>query len=127
MISHKSVILVILISAITAVEAFGQYLLKIYYNSKHGSFKRTDQLKFLPLYILPYITWMCYGLCTFMLSKRYAYTSMGRAELYWDSLSTIIVPLLGTIIFKEHLGYQGWSGIFLVILGSFIVSSTNSK
>jgi len=109
------------------VEAFGQYMLKVYYDSKHGSFKRTDQFQFIPQYILPYITWMCYGLCTFILSKSYAYTSMGRAEVYWDALSTIVVPLVSTIAFKERLGYKGWSGIFLVVLGSFILSNTNSK
>ena len=122
MIKQKSLILVILIFAITCVEAFGQYLLKIYYDSKHGSFKRTDQFMFLPQYMLPYITWVCYGICTFLLSQSYAYTSMGKAELYWDSLSTIIVPLIGFIAFKEKLGHTGWSGIFLIILGSFIIS-----
>ena len=127
MIKQKTVILGILIFAITCAEAFGQYMLKIYYDSKHGSFKRSDQFTFIPQNWLPYITWMCYGICTFLLSKSYAYTSMGRAEVYWDALSTIIVPLMSTIVFKEQLGYQGWSGIFLVVLGSFILSKTNSK
>jgi len=125
MIKQKTVILGILISTITSIEAFGQYLLKIYYDSKHGSFKRTDQLQFIPQYFLPYITWICYGLCTFLLSRTYKYTTMGRAQVYWDALATVIVPLISTVAFKERLGYQGWTSIFFVVLGALILA--NSK
>ena len=125
MINKNTVILGILIFTITISEAFGQYLLRIYYNSKHRRFKRTDQLQFIPQNFLPYVTWICYGLCTFLLSLTYKYTTMGKAEVYWDAMSTLIVPLISTFAFKEQLGYQGWTGIFFVILGSLILA--NSK
>ena len=57
-----------------------------------------------------------WDLCTFLLAKTYEYTSMGKSEVYWDALSAIIVPLVSTIAFKEQLGYQGWGGIFLVVI-----------
>jgi len=117
----------ILIVTISCIEAFAQYLLKVYYDSKHGSFNRTDQFQFLPQASLPYITWLCYGLCTYILAKSYEYTTMSRAEVYWDAASTIIVPLVSTIAFKERLGYQGWGGIFLVVIGALLLSNTNSK
>ena len=127
MLSQKSVMLGILLLTIACIEAFGLYLLKVYYDVKYVNFNRTDHFQFLPQISLPYITWVCYGLCTLLLVKTYEYTSMGRAEVYWDALSCIIVPLVSTIAFKEQLGYQGWGGIFLVIIGALILSNTNSK
>jgi multidrug transporter EmrE-like cation transporter len=127
MLSQKNAMLGILLLTIACIEAFGLYLLKVYYDVKYVNFNRTDHFQFLPQISLPYITWVCYGLCTFLLAKTYEYTSMGKSEVYWDALSAIIVPLVSTIAFKEQLGYQGWGGIFLVIIGALILSNTNSK
>jgi uncharacterized membrane protein len=47
---------------------------------------------------------------------------MGKAEVYWDALSAIVVPLIGFIYFSEDINTLGWIGIFLIIIGTMMVS-----
>ena len=90
--------LIILIIIITASEALGQYLLRTYHNvHKNSSFKRRH-FTFIPTSILPLVTWFLYGICTFLLLYTYNYTTMGKAEVYWDALSALVVPFIGLII-----------------------------
>jgi multidrug transporter EmrE-like cation transporter len=110
--------LFILILFITLLEALGQYLLNI---THHKSKKNILYYGFLPIKILPWITWLLYGLCTYLLLHSYKFTTMGKAEIYWDALSAIIVPIIGIIYFSEDITILGWTGIFLIIIGTLIL------
>ena len=96
--------LTILIIAITLSEALGQYLLKL----------STTSDKY---YYLPFVTWLLYGVCTYLLMFTYNYTTMGSAELYWDALSAIVVPVIGIYAFNNKITMKGWFGILLIIVG----------
>ena len=115
----NSFILIVLILVITLTEALGQYLL---YVTHHNSKKNILYYGILPIYVLPFITWMLYGVCTYLLLHSYKFTTMGKAEIYWDALSALIVPVIGVIYFSDDISTLGWIGIFLIIIGTFMVS-----
>ena len=101
--------LILLISAITISEALGQYLLRL--SKSYPSF-----------WFLPFVCWGLYGICTFLLLKTYEYTTIGKAEVYWDALSAILVPLIGVYAFNNDLSIYNWTGILFVIIGTFLLS-----
>ena len=72
--------------------------------------------------MLPILTWILYGVCTYLLLHSYNYTTMGKAEVYWDALSALIVPFIGLIYFRNNINFIGWSGIFLIVIGTLMLS-----
>ena len=105
---NKNIQLILLIIVITLSEALGQYLLRL------G--KQTNREYF------AIFTWLLYGVCTYLLLKTYNYTTMGKAEVYWDALSAIIVPLIGVYAFNNYISLKGWFGILLIIIGTFLLN-----
>ena len=100
--------LILLISVITLSEALGQYLLRLSRNYPR-------------YWWLPFCTWGLYGVCTYLLLQTYQYTTMGKAEVYWDALSAIIVPLIGIYAFNNKLSLANWIGIGLVCIGTILL------
>jgi len=106
--------LILLICAITISEALGQYLLRL--------------SKTYPVFwYFPYICWGLYGICTWLLLKTYEFTTIGKAEVYWDALSAILVPLIGIYAFNNQLSLYNWIGIIFVIVGTFLLSFKDVK
>jgi len=118
----EKLVLIILITVITLIEAFGQFLLSVHHHQKG---KKTHY-GIIPMKLLPIITWLLYGLCTFLLLHSYKYTTMGKAEVYWDAMSAIIVPLIGVIYFGNKINVVGWSGIALIVIGTLMLSFQKS-
>jgi len=75
----------------------------------------------LPVRVLPILTWILYGVCTYILLYSYSFTTMGKAEVYWDAMSALMVPVIGFIYFNENINTVGWSGIALIIFGTLIL------
>ena len=115
----KNIKLIVLILVITLSEALGQFLLSVNY---HYTMKNIVNFGPIPIKLLPFITWGLYGICTYLLLHSYRYTTMGKAEVYWDALSALIVPLIGVIYFKDKIHFMGWTGIFLIIAGTLLLS-----
>lgn len=118
----KNLILIILIIIITLSEALGQFLLNV---KHHYTIKNISHFGIIPINILPILTWLLYGICTFLLMHSYKYTSMSKAEVYWDALSAVIVPLIGVLYFKSVINIYGWIGISLIIIGTLMLSFEN--
>jgi multidrug transporter EmrE-like cation transporter len=110
--------LMILIISITLSEALGQFLLSVSHKNKLLHKKYFGPI---PSNLLPFITWALYGICTFLLLKSYEFTTMGNAEVYWDALSALIVPLIGVIYFRTKINIIGWTGIFLIAVGTIML------
>ncbi len=104
----------ILIGLITLSEALGQYVLKL-------SVFKNNKFLGIPARFLPGLTWMLYGLCTIMLVNTYKYTSMAKAEVFWDAASAIVVPIIGVMAFNDSINIIGWGGIVLIIIGTIIL------
>lgn len=47
---------------------------------------------------------------------------MSKAEVYWDALSALIVPVIGAMFFGNTINVIGWCGIVLIILGTLLVA-----
>ena len=113
-----NIALPILIIIITLSEALGQFLL-----SKHHNISKNKTHYYgIPINFLPLITWFLYGICTYLLLISYKFTSMSRAEVYWDALSALIVPAIGAMFFGNAINAIGWFGIVLIIFGTVILS-----
>ena len=122
--------LVLLILAITSTGALGQFMLQLYHQREKKD-KKADTTKMLlnyfgiktelavPLY--PLSTWFLYGLCTVMLLDSYKYTTMGKAEVYWDALSALLVPFIGVIMFHNDINDIGWIGIVMLLIGTLLL------
>ena len=115
----KNIKLIVLIIIITLSEALGQFLLSINY---HYTKNNIVYFGSIPTKLLPFLTWALYGVCTYLLLHSYQYTTMGKAEVFWDALSALVVPLIGVIYFKNKIHMMGWTGIFLIIAGTLILS-----
>ena len=115
----KDITLILLIIVITLSEALGQFLLSV---SHHNTLKNISYFGPIPTKVLPILTWILYGVCTYLLLHSYKYTTMGKAEVYWDALSALIVPFIGLIYFRNNINYIGWSGIFLIVIGTLMLS-----
>ncbi len=122
--------LVLLILAITSTEALGQFMLQLYHQ-KEKKGKKIDTTQMIlnyfgiktklkvPLY--PLSTWFLYGICTVMLLDSYKYTTMGKAEVYWDALSALLVPFIGVVMFHNDINSIGWIGIIMVLVGTLLL------
>ena len=106
---NKNFKLFFLILVITCSEALGQYLLKL--STTHAKYR-----------YLPFVTWLLYGVCTFFLVKTYKYTTMGNAEVYWDALSAVLVPVIGVYTFNNTIKPKGWLGILLIMSGTALLN-----
>jgi len=122
--------LVALIVAVTITEALGQYMLQVYHRYHKmekdvlsiGDLVPSGTLpKALDIPLYPLATWLLYGLCTVILLTSYEYTSMGKAEVYWDALSALLVPLIGVVFLRSKINLYGWIGIFLVLTGTVMI------
>ena len=111
---NQTINLIIIIVLITLTEAFGQYILRLGFNGD-------GNLIPIPVHYYPIITWLLYGICTYILYVSYKYTTMGKAEVYWDAASTLLVPIIGVIAFKNRISFQGWIGIIMVICGTLLL------
>jgi multidrug transporter EmrE-like cation transporter len=114
-----NIILPIIIIIITVSEALGQFLLSKHYNISPNK----THYRGIPVKILPLITWLLYGICTYLLLVSYKYTSMSKAEVYWDALSALIVPIIGVVFFNNSINVIGWAGIILIIIGTTLLAA----
>lgn len=101
--------LILLLCVITLAQALGQYLLRLYKD-------------YPTLWWLPFCCWICYGLITYLLLISYNYTTMGKAEVFWDSLSSVLIPIIGIYAFNNKLSLVNWIGIILTVIGGYMVT-----
>jgi multidrug transporter EmrE-like cation transporter len=117
-ITMEKIMLTLLIILITGSEALGQFILSLYHHALLA--KKTHYIG-IPIYIFPFITWLLYGVCTFLLLHSYKYTTMGKAEVYWDALSALVVPVIGYMYFSNKINTFGFVGIVFIIFGTLIL------
>ena len=95
--------LILIIIAITIIEALAQYCIKIYNtNSLIHHFVMGVAL---------------YGIVAYLLHKTYNYTSMGMSQVLWSGLGVIAIFTVGTIFFDETLTKNELIGAALILLG----------
>ena len=117
-ITGKNMIVIMLISILlTVLELTGQSLLRKFYllNKDNNQVKKYNYLW------LPFISWFIYGLCIILLYIAYNYGNITLIEVFWDTGTTILIPVIGILFFNEGLTKYGYLGIILNAIGALIL------
>jgi uncharacterized membrane protein len=117
-ITGKNMIVIMLIAIVlTVLELTGQSLLRKFYILN----KDNNQVKKYKYLWLPFISWFIYGLCIMLLYIAYNYGNITLIEVFWDTGTTILIPVIGILFFNEGLTKYGYLGIFLNVIGALIL------
>lgn len=71
-------------------------------------------------YLLP-LTMVIYSFQPLLFFKALSFKGIGIINALWDVLSTILIALIGTIVFGEIITPTNWLGIFLCSIGIVLV------
>ena len=71
-------------------------------------------------YILP-LTMAIYSLQPLLFFKGLSVKGMAILNILWDSMSSVLIALVGAFIFGENLTLVNWLGIFLCMVGIILV------
>ena len=69
----------------------------------------------------PFITWLLYGGCIIIILYAYKFGDLGLIEVFWNTATNTIVPIVGVLLFKESLTPFGWLGVAVSTLGGIIL------
>jgi uncharacterized membrane protein len=82
---------------------------------------KDNQVKKYKYLWLPFISWFIYGLCIILLYIAYNYGNITLIEVFWDTGTTILIPVIGILFFNEGLTKYGYLGIILNAIGALIL------
>lgn len=71
-------------------------------------------------YILP-LTMAIYSLEPLLFFKALSIKGMAILNILWDSISNILIAVVGVFIFGEKISLTNWLGIFLCTVGIVLV------
>ena len=71
-------------------------------------------------YILP-LTMAIYSLEPLLFFKALSIKGMAILNILWDSISNILIAVVGVFIFGEKMSLTNWLGIFLCTVGIVLV------
>ena len=71
-------------------------------------------------FILP-LTMAIYSLEPLLFYKALSVKGMAILNILWDTISTVLVTIVGAFIFGEKISLMNWLGIFLCIVGIILV------
>jgi len=122
-ITGKNMIVIMFISILlTVLELTGQLLLRKFY-----LLNRDNQVKKYKYLWLPFISWFIYGLCIMLLYIAYNYGNITLIEVFWDTGTTILIPVIGILFFNEGLTKYGYLGIIVTAIGAVILGLTQTN
>lgn len=122
-VTGKNIVIIILLATLlTVLELTGQSLLRKFYLFNRDN--KTSSYKYL---WLPLITWFIYGLCVVLLYIAYYYGNIALIEVFWDTGTTIFIPIIGILFFNEGLTKYGYFGLSLTVIGAVILGLAKSN
>jgi len=78
-------------------------------------------ISYLPsLYILP-LTMLIYSLQPLLFFNALSFQGMGIVNALWNSVSSILIALIGILVFGENISPRNWLGIFLCTAGIILL------
>jgi len=122
-VSGKNILIIILLATLlTVLELTGQSLLRKFYLLNRDN--KSSNYKYL---WLPFITWFIYGICVVLLYIAYYHGNIALIEVFWDTGTTILIPIVGILFFNEGLTKYGYFGLFLSTMGALILGLAQSN
>jgi multidrug transporter EmrE-like cation transporter len=73
-------------------------------------------------YILP-LAMAIYSLEPLLFFKALSFKGIGLRNALWDSLSSIVIALIGYLLFDEKISLTNWLGIFLCSIGIILIQA----
>jgi uncharacterized membrane protein len=115
------------LSASILLNACGQVSLK-YGMNLYGSVDFTDLRKVFFMFFQPFVF---VGCCLYVVSTVFWLVSLSNADLSFvypiNAVSFILVAVLARIVFKEYFNLTKFVGVFLVVLGAFLIAAGRFK
>lgn len=71
-------------------------------------------------YILP-LTMLIYSLQPLLFFKSMLFQGMGIINALWNAVSSIIIALIGCLVFGEKISFTKWIGIALCSVGIMLI------
>jgi uncharacterized membrane protein len=122
-ITGKKMVTIILIAILlTALELTGQSILRKFYLLNKNTTTESHKYLWMPL-----ITWFIYGICVLLLYIAYYYGNIALIEVFWDTGTTLLIPIIGIIFFNEGLTKYGYLGVSLTAIGAIILGLAQSN
>lgn len=66
---------------------------------------------------------LLYGGAFFCLSQALKSLPLSIAYAIWCGCGIVVIAAIGVLIFKQHLSYPAYLGIFLILIGTIIASA----
>lgn len=63
----------------------------------------------------------CYACSFYMLSIALRFIPVGIAYAIWSGLGIVLISIIGTVVFKQHLDLAAYIGLGLIIAGVLVV------
>ena len=101
----------IVVIALSIFETIGQVFL-------HKFFKEQYNPVF---WYYPLAAWLLYGLNCYLLLIGYNYSDLSAVETLWDAGTTILVPMVAVLFFKEKINFTSGLGIFVTLIGMVLI------
>ena len=102
--SGKNFFFIVIISiSLTILEMLGQSILRKFFLLNKD--KKPSGYSYI---YLPLISWIIYGLCLILLFISYKYGDITLIEILWDTGTTLLVPIVGILLFNEGLTFYGY-------------------
>ena len=97
--------------ALSIFETIGQVFLHKFFKEQYNPI----------FWYYPFIAWLLYGLNCYLLLIGYNYSDLSAVETLWDAGTTILVPLVGMLFFKEQINFTSGLGIFVTLIGIVLI------
>jgi small multidrug resistance pump len=67
-------------------------------------------------------TVFCYSVAIYLLSHALTHFPIGTVYAVWCGIGMIVIPIAGSILFRERLDSTTWIGIALVLAGVLVLN-----
>lgn len=64
---------------------------------------------------------LCFILALALLAQVLRFLPIGVVYAIWSGLGVVMVTLIGTVFFKQHLDFAGYAGIALIVIGVLVL------
>lgn len=69
-----------------------------------------------------FLGWVAYLGVLWFLTRAYKHKGIGFVNVLWSAITSILMLLIGHLLFRERLATQEWLGVAVVVVGVVIMN-----
>lgn len=77
--------------------------------------------------ILLIVAWICYSGVVYFLYRSYQYKGVGYINILWSGMTTLLMIVIGFVLFKERLHKMEWIGACFILIGIILMMGHKFK